>query len=121
MSQFSNPKISSLQASLLSINAISTLAQMTAFTVLPEIARRDAAISCSIGLIAYWCYALWLFTILNKQAPGQSFLDTLKTKVGSWAASILKGWIVLYLIVVLSTKNPHKHTIVCNGDLPLSN
>ncbi|AZN38623.1 GerAB/ArcD/ProY family transporter [Paenibacillus albus] len=98
MSQFSNPKISSLHATLFCINEITTLAQVSAFAILPSIAKRDAVISCAIGLIAYWCYTLWLFTILNKQTPGRSFLDALASKIGPVAAGILKGWILLYLV-----------------------
>jgi spore germination protein KB len=101
MSTFSNPKINPLHACILCMSGTLALGQISGSIVIIEQAKRDAFVSSIIGSIVFLAYAFWIYKIVNKLPPNQSFLDVLELKMGSMIAWVLRFWIALYLICEL--------------------
>jgi len=120
MSSFTNPKISTLHGYILCISGIFSLAQISGAIILIEEAKRDALVSSLVGCIALFLYFFWIYRIVNKLAPNQSFLELVELKMGSFVAWGVRSWIAFYLFCELFVVHKNIVTWVKSMILPFT-
>ncbi|WP_308634908.1 GerAB/ArcD/ProY family transporter [Paenibacillus silvisoli] len=120
MASFSNPKINPFHGYFLCLSGMFSLAQISGINIMIEQAKRDAVISSVFGSVAFFLYGYWIYRIVRKQPPNQTFLEMLERRAGRLTAGILKLWIALYLCCELVVIHKNNVTWIKSMILPFT-